>query len=57
MPNLKAFGGLDLDFLPKVSKTSSGHSRPSFEATTLVRIQFLLSYKYAEILVALPQRV
>ena len=31
--NLKAFGDLDLDFLPKASKTSNGHSGPIFWAT------------------------
>ena len=34
VPNLKAFGGSDLDFPPKVSKTSNGHSGPIFWATT-----------------------
>ena len=33
VPNLKAFGALDLDFLPKTSKTSNGCGRPNFWAT------------------------
>ena len=28
--NLKAFGALDLDFPPKMSKTSNGRGRPNF---------------------------
>ena len=31
--NLKAFSALDLDFLPKTSKTSNGHGRSNFWAT------------------------
>ena len=30
VPNLKAFGALDLDFLPKTSKTSNMHGRLKF---------------------------
>ena len=30
----KDLGALDLDFLPKTSKTFNGHIKPSFEATT-----------------------
>ena len=30
VPNLKAFGALDLDFPPKTSKTSNGRGRPNF---------------------------
>ena len=33
--NLKDIGGLDLDFPPKVSKTSKGHGGPIFWATLL----------------------
>ena len=33
--NLKAIGGLDLDFPPKVSKTSNGRGGPIFCATLL----------------------
>ena len=30
VPNLKAFGALDLDFPPKTSKTSNGRGGPNF---------------------------
>ena len=33
VPNLKAFGALDLNFLPKMSKTSNGRSGSIFWAT------------------------
>ena len=33
VPNLKAFGALDLDFPPKTFKTSNGRGRPIFWAT------------------------
>ena len=35
VPNLKALGASDLDFLPKMSKTSNGRGRPIFWATPL----------------------
>ena len=48
MPNMKALGILDLDFLPKTSKTLNGRSRRIFELhpPNLMRIHISVAYCY-----------